>query len=330
MRIRDFTVIVAGICLFVLPGCFDFDWPETPDNRSLRCRQDVCEVRERMFIDPAGTRFQYVIDDVRLPSNPAEAVTNALDVDCSEPERKDNTLGQVLATISSQLEVDIQGVTEELVSTGQIIHLLEVQTLDPLSSTNVGVQMFIGTDSDSDPSDNFSGSEEFVIDDGFPSEPMAGQMISGSIEADLGTVPLQVIIPGSDEVFTLQLRATLLEGSFTPERITATLAGVISREEIESGFLTATHVGIASIVAADCDSAGCVIGSRGELLVGYFDTDEDSAISLQEFLDNDLVQALTAPDVDVFDESGAINPGCDDLPDSLSAGVVITGVPAQF
>lgn len=328
MKLADvYLVVTAGAMLAMTPGCMSSDGPD--EYRGLRCDPAVCTVREPGLIDPAGERYQFVIDSVRFAENAGAATQNALDLDCAEPERNDNVIGQVLSTIHSQLDVDINAVTTDLVQNGLIIHLVEVQALALDQSSNVGLQMFVGTDLDGDPSDNFSGSEIFGIDRAFASQPMVGYIIDNQLEADLGRVPLQVLIPGSDEVFTMELEATMIEADITAERLTATLGGVLAEVQVQSGFLPAIYVGISGILEGECEG-GCEPGSRGQLLLDIFDVDEDGAVTSEEFTENSLINALTAADADIRDESGAINPSCDGVPDGLSVAVELTGVPADI
>jgi hypothetical protein len=71
-------------------------------------------------------------------------------------------------------------------------------------------------------------------------------------------------------------------------------------------------------------------GSTGIAVLNLFDTNHDGSISTAEVENSALIHSLFAPDVDLFDATGAFHPLTDNVKDSVSVGFGFTCVPATF
>ena len=278
-----------------------------------------------------GAHSLFVVDSVRFPANPLEASSEmSMDFDGVEPIRKENALGQVLGTVFGSLGTDIDGIVASMIADGRILHLIDVQSVSRDTSASVGASVFLGFDLDEDPSDNFTGTETFGVVDPFAGQTMTGRINDGNIVVALGAMPLQLALPGVEEPFVLNLAAARMEAAFDGDMLVGLIGGVLSEEQVQNEFLPIVHTVIARSVALQCDQGVCEPDSNGAVFLDLFDSDGDGEVSLEEVVDNELVKALTEPDLDLFDESGAMVPGCDDVRESLSFVVRFTAVPAQF
>lgn len=334
MKHRRLALALISSLIPLASGClltpfFDYDEDEGADGNGFQ----TCVPWQRAEVDPAGEHSLFVVDSVQFASNTAEATMLGMDFDNDNAGRRDNVLGSVLATVFGQLDIDLNVIVAEMIQDGRILHLIDVQTVDRVASQGVGVDIFLGRDTDGDPSDNFSGSEFFEIverPEGPAGQTMAGIVLGGGIEAEMGAFPMQIALPGHDEPFVLDLSITRIEADLVGDTLSGTIGGVLSEEKVQMDFLPLVHLAITRHVSRDCTTSGCVPGTNGAQFIDLFDRDDDVQVSLEEVVDNELVRALTAPDLDLFDEDGVLNPGCEGVRESLSFSVSFTAVPAQF
>ena len=322
-------LVPFSLCLsLLLTGCIFFDDGAVPPPREAygtRCSFGQCDARLRGPIDPMGAHVQYVVDTLTFAD--PERFTPA-DLDCDG--RADHQLDALLVAVYQDVFVtDLEAITQATVDDGRILHLIDVQTTDTFDAIDVGLQMFVGHDDDGDPTDNFTGAEMFSVDDRAPTAPLAGYIEEGQIFADLGTIPMQIALPGVDDTFVLELSAGYFEGTITADSLIGTVSGSLTTDEVENGFLPIVHATMVAVIEDEC-AAGCPPGSRGELLLDAFDSDNDQVLTLEEVRDNQLIDLLLVPDIDLFDSDGYVNPDCDGVRDSLSFAVGVTAVPAQF
>jgi len=143
-------------------------------------------------------------------------------------------------------------------------------------------------------------------------------------------VPLRIALPHVEGTFVLHLNAARIDAEITEQGIEGILAGVISERELDESLMPIIHTSLSASVAIDCLEGECFPGSHGETFLALFDEDEDGEIGLEELRENSLIGALFAPDLDMLDADCDIRPRCDELKDSLSAGVAFSAVRASF
>jgi len=75
----------------------------------------------------------------------------------------------------------------------------------------------------------------------------------------------------------------------------------------------------------------CEPDSTGEKILDLFDENPtDCQVSLEEIKTSSLIASFLAPDVDMLDKDGLVNPRQDGVLDSLSLGVAFEAVPGTF
>lgn len=279
-------------------------------------------------IDPTGTHYQYVVDSLHFATTSTEATQLGANIDKDDNGRPDNAFGQVLVAISGAAEFDLDEETTTLIDSGQILHLIDVQTTSTDQANGVGVTLLHGKDDDNDPSDNFSGEEVFGVDTAPGSGIMAGFVNGGVVNVELGDVPLAVTFPGLDERFIVNLTHTTINATITEDGLSGRLGGVISSKEYDEVVMPFLHAGLARIVSRDCPQGTCEIASFGETVIQTFDRNDDGVLSYEELSESNLLKALLSPDLDLFAENGERCIRCDGVKESLSIGVGFTAVPA--
>jgi hypothetical protein len=285
-------------------------------------------------IDPTGSHTQYVADSIDVPTTASEATALGLDLDGDPMLRPDNALGQILAVLVTEGGGDPQGAVDNFVAQGTLIHIMDLQATSLVDATGVGFGLFVGQDSDvpAFPADNFSGAEMFLIAPETPTDGfLEGAITGGHLGAGPGTVPLMVAVdPDLDPILLHLVGAKVVADVGPTNVVNGRLGGALTGAEVDNVLLPALHDIYALIVAEDCPGGVCTAGSAGETLLDLFDENKDGMITLAELQESALIQSLFAPDVDLFDATGAYNPRVDGLKDSLSFGVGFTAVGAVF
>jgi hypothetical protein len=329
-------LVVGSAC----DGCESEPWCRTTLSHRSCEPHAACEPIVRAPIDPAGQVHRFVIDSVHLATGTCDDYAHMIgfNLDADPQCRPDNAAGQVLSTVMSWLDTDLNETLAELIADGRILHLLELRATSLDNADGASVSIHVGSDTDGDPADNFSGTETFGIDATFASEAMAGAVRAGTLEAAVGVVPLQIALPGVDEPSVLSLEAAMAEVVVDPggQRAHGRIGGALPGQKVYHELLPIVWMALARIVETDCPGGSCARDTRGEQIVNLMDdcdegsTTCDGYLGLDEFRDNSLVQALSAADVDILDEWGRYNPLCDKIRDALSVAVSFTAVRANF
>ncbi len=293
---------------------------------------DHCEPREGIAVDPAGTSYRYVVSAIEIPANASRARELGMNLDEDERDYRDNQLGSVFGAINSLSEYDLSSEANALVASGEILQLVDLQTLGLEEATGVGVQVALGVDLDDNPANNHSGSEPLDLDSSVEAGNISGTIADGQLVVELGTAPLALTFPGFGERFIFQLTSARMEATVTENGLIGRIGGAVSLEDVDNNLVPALAEGFRRAIATDCPEDLCAEDSFGELLVAVFDASvpKDYVITAQELRDNSLFGALFAPSLDLYDADGNYAPGCDSVDESLSLSVGFAAVRADF
>jgi hypothetical protein len=310
-------VVVA----FAAGGCtqvFDLDAPVRFDTRDAA--PDLPTVHRH-----------YVIDRVLLPTNNTEAKTYGLDLDGDDAA--DNQLGMVVATFGS-MGLDAQSDLDALIDTGRSIMLAGIGADSLAAELTATYAMYRGINpmppacastQDTMCRGHLTGSARFSIDNTAPVDaPLFGEVRSMELTAGPGHLTVELVIAGSLP-FSVRLLAARVNLIASDTTFMGTLAGAVSKTDMDTKVLPAMQQGFAPVVMRDCldltapPGCGCISNSPGKTLIGLFDTQtRDCMISIDEIKNNSLLQSVLAPDVRV---EGV---------DALSLGVNVHAVGATF
>ena len=163
--------------------------------------------------------------------------------------------------------------------TSMTIHILHLAQFRATSLTDAeGVEITIthATDADGDPTDNFSGNEEFEIDPSVGMGTVVGRIDGGEFNSDIGVggFPLRITFPGIDDPITYRLFGARITATIDESRIEGRIAGALPAEDTADTLIPVLHLGLLRTVAEDCDDGVCAPGSTGEFILDIFDEDE--------------------------------------------------------
>jgi len=282
-----------------------------------------------------GDHHQFVINTLDIPSSSAEANACGLNIDGDSQGRVDNALGQVISALAGSTGADPQPVMDAALADGTALHLLDVQADSLADDPTVALRPFLGDDSDANPSNNFSGSEMFTISASSPTDDLVpGAIGSGALDLGPGTMSVRIVVVSGTQPIQVPIIGVHVTGNITDTNITSgILAGAVTQDTIDNILIPSVTLSLQAVVASDCGGTYpncCTDASNGQTIVSLFDDNNDCMVSQSEVANNNLVNSLLAPDVDLLDASGNYAPNSDGVNDSLSLGVCFTAVGAVF
>lgn len=321
-------------------------------------------------VNPDGTHYQYVLDDLLMPTTATEANAYGLNLDDDPQGRPDNALGQILSTLANQSDFDLQGTVDTQIMEGDIIILTDMQTTSLTTATGVGVWVYLGANPSPDPctdandtvcGHHLDGSGSFGVDPTSPTDAViVGQLVAGKYDGGPGNVTIEIsLVEGEDTGIVINLIGAKMEiGSVTDSTMSnGKLGGAVTEEDLDGEIMPELHTILNNTITddcsgepvdcpgADCRPCGCEEGATGRTLLDLFDEYTtpgdgipDCKVDFQELLDNSLISSLLAPDVDLLDCSNAsdpphdceYSPRTDEIKDSLSLGVGFSAVTGTF
>jgi len=299
-------------------------------------------------VDDTGTDYKYVADSLTMPTSATQAQQLGLDLDGDPQGRPDNALGQILSTLASQGDVDLQTSVDEQVLDGGLILLMNLRTTGFSTAPDAGAWILLGDNPSpepcTDPLDiltcgkHLDGNGSFDVAADSPRDAVLnGDIVAGTLKGGPGKVTLELSL-GDVAGITVNLIGARVEVGVSETGLTSgKIGGAVTEEELNNSVLPAIVDVMAESIGDDCMGTPpncCTEGSTGETLVDLFDncdadsTSCDCAVDLNELKTNDLISSLLAPDVDLLDENGNFNPRKDEVKDALSLGIGFTAVGA--
>jgi hypothetical protein len=269
--------------------------------------------------DPAR---HFVTASLVVPATSKDATALAFDLDGNGSP--DNSLGNVLAILSGQ--VDVTGYVKEALEAGTFVILHSLRVTDGDASW----QVYVG---DPHPAPDLkSGSGTFTVAAASPLDAVVtGTLADGHFEGGPSPIVLTIALGSDTPPITLHLLAAHVAADVTD--------GGCANGRVGGGVpLTDVHGTIIPAVAAaldaqigkdgDCRTNAADCSNADTLVLSFLDTNGDRHITADEIEGNFLVALFLRPDVDLLDADG--NPGQDGVKESMSLGLGFTCTDAVF
>lgn len=258
-----------------------------------------------------GDVYQYVVSDLKVPTNNTEA--RELGLDLNGDDTIDNQLGMVFGTLETQ-GLGTASTAREALLRGGLIMLLEVQATALDNADDAGVTTFLGDDpvpnaclDDANLAtcgQHLKGTGSFSIDRETASHQARGPIDDGRFLESTGIMPVELAISLAG-VIRLDLRGARVElTELTPDGAHGVLAGAIAPIDIDGVVIPEATQQIERIVTTECTGTRtatnvCGCKDRSRLLEDLFDVNRDCHVDVDEVATNSLVQSLLSPDVRV-------------------------------
>lgn len=283
-------------------------------------------------VAPAGGAYAalppehgYVTNALRLPTNNTEATNLGRDVD-GDGDRE-NDLGLVLASLAGQ-GVDIASAQQEAITTGEIVMLHSLRASSLANTRNATWQVWYGAPT---PDPDLTGTGRFTLRTKQPhSLKLAAKISDHRVVTAAGTIPVRLDI-GADPFLIKMTKAKVFATCYHKACSKGRISGAVSEQQIDAKIIPELAQIIQAVVSADCPGPGpesCAADSTGKTLQDLFDENDDLVITADELRNNDLIQSILAPDLDLVKADGT--PGKDGEKDALSFGFGFTTVHATL
>jgi hypothetical protein len=294
-------------------------------------------------VDPTGSDTQYVADTITMPTSATQAQQLGIDLDGDPQGRPDNALGQILSTLASQGDINLQESINEQVDDGGLILLFNLKATGLTTAVDAGGWIYLGDNPSPEPcttadppvcGQHLSGQGTFDVAASSPTDAVLhGDIIGSKLTGGPGKVTLELALGDIDPITVNMIGARMEVNVATTALTSGKIGGAVTQAELDNNVLPAIVTVMDESISEDCLGAAptcCTEGSTGETLIDLFDEDDDCAVSLEELRTNDLISSLLSPDVDLLDENGDFNPRVDEVKDSLSLGIGFSAVGASF
>ncbi len=258
-----------------------------------------------------GAHYQYVVSTIKLPVSATDAVAFAIDLDGDS--NPDNNLGQSLDLLKG-FGFDIRSTVAEGVRNGGILMGLDLQTTDFFDADVVAVQPFVGLSavpapcSTPDPQScgqHLLGGAQIrvapVTDDG--RSYATGPLVSGRAELRAHAIPIQFSLADGVIVDVTLHDAAIRLTDISADGANAILAGVLSKQDIDTVVLPQAAIQLRRVLAQDCTVAPSGVGCHchpntgGASVAEYLDVNHDCQLSDTEVLESSKVRAFVTPDI---------------------------------
>jgi hypothetical protein len=276
---------------------------------------------------PSGERF--LISSFTIAGSVEDAFGLGLDIDGDT--FVENEMGIVMGDIAATVDIDPGLVFAEGLARGDIIQLLALAVDVEGQGTLRGL---VGRDRDTDPSDNLSGREPFVVDDSAPTDtPLPVEAGNTGIVAGPGEMSLRLPLAAPfGGVATARLLGARVDAERQPDgSIAGRLGGAFLATDVDLLLPPLIAIGLNEVVERDCPAGpgSCDPGSGGERMLSLVDADQNGFITDDEVRESLLFStSLFVPDVDLLDAAG--NYAQDGIEESLSWGMGFATTGAVF
>lgn len=289
-------------------------------------------------VDPNGTFTQYVMDQLLMPTTSNEAKMYGLNLDGDETNRPDNALGQILSTLGSMGDINLQMTVDTQIADGSINNLIGMKAINLTNATGVGAWVFLGDSGKITPmpckdrddmkcAQHLDGNGTFIFDGASPMDAkITGAIVGGRFTGGPGEVTIEVsLVSGSSLKLKLIGARMEIEQVSDTTLISGKLGGAITKDDLDNSVLPTLVTLMKDTIDGDCSGmakmctgerpnlkgencrpCGCTEGATGITLLNLFDelpeaTKGDCKVTLEELKQNSLISSLLAPDVDLLD-----------------------------
>jgi len=278
-----------------------------------------------------GPITKFVVDQVTFPTAAGQYA-----FDMTGDGSADNQLGAVLRAFE-QAGMDLQGLEDSAIASGDIVHLIALQADDTTLATDAvaGVTVNAGNAAAGPP-----GAGPYTVNNSVPAATFVGSLATyGVASRNPATATTPVALALELNLFGVlvalpmngvRIAFTVVPGA-SPSLINGQINGSIRETDIQNLVEPSLQQGLNAIVTADPTTP------TAQTILSLFDTGGcgsaavDSLIELCEVTTNSLISTLLAPDVEIYNGSGGYHPNpANTNPNALSFGFGFTAIKTTY
>jgi hypothetical protein len=308
MAMEGFSRITALSLILALGACgpaeegWGFPTPPTPQDPATPPSTPA----------PPPSALQSVVSSLTLPKSGTEH-----GVDLDGDGVVDNQVGRLIGQLRSLLHLELQPAVDEELKAGKAIVLYDLLAHSLVDDGTVELRAYVGRDQDEDPSNNFSGSETFVVERGVMEAVLPAAIVASELRS---TQPKRSFtsIPFRTTTAVLPLVATHIQARVGPDGMRhGILAGAIPMAEAAKR--------LAQVIAAELDRVYKLPDAppvTRKALSVLLDKNGDGTITPDEFKGSNAFGFLL--------HTADIDSDGDGTPDAISFGIAFRSVPCKF
>ena len=286
------------------------DLPATPDAPV----PDLPPPDAKVYLDATGPNcgagcYDFVLNRILIPTTSSDAQKFSL----KYKGKAYNALGNIMALLAQQApSMGVQGAVDEVVCSGQALHLLRINTTSLLADPAVKSQTWptktkcCTTSSCLDPLNKaqcnkaavqtcFSGVSKFTPSAGATKLTQSGSITAGLLALGPGKTVVSLPLLGAATPVTLELKGATIAGQITSAGVTTgVLAGGIDAKDLQTTVIPA--------LAAQLDKTykdPLTDKMTKDMIKQLFDTNSDGTITVAEINGNALIKTFLSGDVDL-------------------------------
>lgn len=306
--------------------------PKTPDAHVTDAAVDApTDASSDAAVIPSGSHSHYVVNHLEWPTNMAESLDDAFDLDNNG--HRDNQIGAVIVALRAQGGIDAQSPSDAALARGVSITLADLQAPDLTSASAAGFTLFVGTNptpmpcngsADTTCGHHLNGSGSFDVAATPRDTPIVGPITGGVYDGGPGRLSMPIYISSGTPAFVTLLGARVEVTVAANGLVRGKICGGIPSSDIDAKLYPAMQQGFTATVGRDCSAlnnppgCGCLQGSQGSALIAFLDANHDCAFTTAELQQSSILSALIRADVVVEGET------------AISVGVAFTAVDATF
>ncbi len=273
-------------------------------------------------MDASGPKqvFRYVTNAIVLPTARADFA-----LDLNGDARADNQLGSIVQALTAQ-GIDLQSEQDVNVAAGTGLELFSLEASDAglQEDPTASVTLFRATNT---ASPDFSGSGTFTVE-GAARREFNGVLTSASFISNppSGGVPpnkldVRLALFGDLPLIAAHVRFTTRGSGLVEGKIN----GAVLQSDVSAILIPVFAQRLDAMIKGDTCSSLCM------QIRQLFDTDQNGTIAAQEISANSIMRNILAPDVDLLDATGNLNPNpANTEKDALSIAIGFSAVKANF
>jgi hypothetical protein len=277
------------------------------------------------FVAPPGQPT--LPPDVKSTASALQSVVSSLTLSTSGQQHGldlngdgvvDNQIGRFLGQVKQLVGLDLQADLDTHLAKGKALLLYDVIADSLVDANQVQIRAYVGSDLDSDPSDNFSGIESFRASSPTATSPVLPAAISAGLLASTKPGVGMISLPFVSDTTVLPLQRTRLQAKVGHDGMRqGILAGAISVADAKTRLAPVLSNELNRLYRRPGQDPLLVNVIRATL-----DTNKDGQLTAPEFVASDFFKLfLNTADVDTDNDGAA---------DAISFGIAFKSVPCSI
>lgn len=291
-------ILFALTAALLLSSCDDDSTTNNDSNNNNVNNNNICG-------NVGGTSYTYAINEIYIPTNPAEQIGLDLDGDGNVDNKLSNLMQSLLSTSN---EFAVNPVIAQSLENGDMAVLANLMVENFTGDNNISATLMEGSFTGDSTETMYNGTGEFSTDTASPTSATLCGRVYGNGFLDLGPGDVNFSIPISDTVtLDVTLHHAVIQGTASSEGWSdVIIAGAVSPTEIRDEILPAFVDNVNNDIQSDPEGSQFILDTFDNQCSNEYDGCEDlsdcvsdGVITLTELRCNGTVNIVLNPDITI-------------------------------